>query len=470
VSIAARVAEARLGRAKFLQWFQDTLATGKRLPVLAANDPSVLRWRLCLLMFLQYAPAGAVLPMFTRHLKELQFTPVEIGLACATQSLAGLLATSLAGQLADRWVASERCLAAFSFGSSLLLWLLADLTTFPAVFAITLAFWLLMVPAFTLGTSLCFHHLAAAGCGFGPIRMWGTIGWVVAVWLLSFWLENPAGLSWLRDWLKPDGPETRLIDVLLIDGLNDPVALDWLRAWFRPQAQLSDKFRLAAVLSLILAAYSLTLPHTPPSRGGSSWLAPLAALTLVGRRDFAVYLAITLGIVVTIPFSSQLTPLLLNRLGLPDSWLARTLTIAQSTEIIVLAVLPWIMDRLGDRWTMIVGLVGWVIGLIALTIGSPLALVAGSLTMNGLCIGCYLVAGQVFINRHAPADIRASAQGVFAITTGVGNLIGNVLVGRVHFWANEEFAPTFAVGAILAAALTCVFLIGFREPVASASS
>jgi MFS family permease len=410
--------------------------------VLAANDPSVLRWRLCLLMFLQYAPAGAVLPMFTRHLKELQFTPEEIGLACATQSLAGLLATSLAGQLADRWVASERCLAAFSFGSSLLLWLLADLTTFPAVFGITLVFWLLMVPAFTLGTSLCFHHLAAAGCGFGPIRMWGTIGWVAAVWLLSFWLDNPAGLGWLRDWLKP----------------------------LSPAARLSDQFRLAAVLSLLLAAYSLTLPHTPPARGGASWLAPLAALKLLSRHSFAVYLAITLGIVVTIPFSSQLTPLLLNRLGLPDAWLARTLTIAQSTEIIVLAVLPWIMDRLGDRWTMIVGLVSWVIGLIALTIGSPLALVAGSLTMNGLCIGCYLVAGQVFINRHAPADIRASAQGVFAIATGVGNLIGNVLVGRVHSWANEEFAPTFAVGATLAAALTCVFLIGFREPVVSASS
>ncbi|MBL8794775.1 MAG: MFS transporter [Planctomycetia bacterium] len=401
--------------------------------MLAANDPSVLRWRLSLLMFLQYAPAGAVLPMFTRHLKELQFTPVEIGLACATQSLAGLLATSFAGQLADRWVATERCLAVFSFAASVLLWLLADLTTFPAVFALSLVFWLLMVPVLTLGTSLCFHHLAAAGSGFGPVRMWGTVGWVAAVWLLSGWLDNPTALELLRVRLRPSDPDARL----------------------------ADMFRLAAALTFVLGLYSLTLPHTPPSRGGAHWLAPLAALKLLRRRSFAVYLAITLGIVATIPFSSQLTPLLLNREGVPDTWLARTLTIAQSTEIIVLAVLPWLMERLGDRTTMLVGLVGWTLGLGALTIGEPVLLVAGSLTMNGLCIGCYVVAGQVFINRQAPADIRASVQGLFAITTGLGNLIGNILVGKVHAWADEAFTPTFAVACATAAVLTCVFLVGF---------
>src|ERR1700691_3740431 len=77
----------------------------------AKKGPSSLRWRLTVLMFLLYAPAGAVVPLFSLHLKELQFAPVDLGWACATQSLGALIAPLVAGQIADRWVASERCLA-----------------------------------------------------------------------------------------------------------------------------------------------------------------------------------------------------------------------------------------------------------------------------------------------------------------------------------------------------------------------
>jgi MFS family permease len=94
-------------------------------------------------------------------------------------------------------------------------------------------------------------------------------------------------------------------------------------------------------------------------------------------------------------------------------------------------------------------------------IGEPRSLVIASLTMNGLCVCCYLVAGQVFINRHAHGDIRASAQGLFTFSNGIGLLAGNLLVGAVRELVDQRFPPTFAVGAAGSLLLTVVFFLGF---------
>jgi NHS family xanthosine MFS transporter len=101
-----------------------------------------LRFRLSLLMFLQYAVPGAWVPLFSLRLTELAFTQVEIGWAGATYALAALATPFLAGQLADRWFAAERCLACFSLTAGCLLWLLAGLTEPAAVSATALVFFL----------------------------------------------------------------------------------------------------------------------------------------------------------------------------------------------------------------------------------------------------------------------------------------------------------------------------------------
>jgi MFS family permease len=392
-----------------------------------------MRWRLSLFMFLLYAPGGAVLPLFSLHLKDLQFTPQEVGWIFAAQPLASLIGPLLAGQLADRWFSTERCLAVCSFSSAVVIWLLADLETFPDVFSLNFAFWLLMGPALTLGVSLCFAHLRGPDGDFGPIRMWGTVGWVVPVWLLSFWFDNPAWLTPVYEWLRPDNP----------------------------QSTFSDMFRLAALLSAVLGVYCLTLPHTPPAQTGRSMLAPLAAMKLLRRPAFALYTVVTLGVCVTLPFTGQVTPLLLEYLGVPRPWLARSLTIAQSTEIVTLGLLPMFLLRLGTRGTMRLGLVAWVTALILLMIGHPLGLVMSSMTLNGLYICGFLVAGQVFVHRQARGDIRASAQALLTFSNAIGLLIGNVLVGVVRSWANEAFPPTFGVAAGIALFLLLVFLVGF---------
>src|SRR5262249_11388299 len=149
---------------------------------------------LSLLMFLQYAPQGALVPLFSLRLQELGFSPIAMGYACSTQALAQLVGPFVAGQLADRWFSAERCLFVCALGASGLLWLLAELTSPAAVFAVSLAFWLVMGPASTLGTGLSFAHLRS-GPEFGKVRLWGTIGWVASGWLVGLGLSNAGWIS-----------------------------------------------------------------------------------------------------------------------------------------------------------------------------------------------------------------------------------------------------------------------------------
>jgi MFS family permease len=388
-----------------------------------------LRWRLSLLMFLYYAIQGAFVPLFSLRLKELGLTPLEMGWACATQALATLVAPLVAGQVADRWFPAERCLAICSLLSAVLLWVLADLVSAAAIFTVSLALWLVLGPASTLCTALSFAHLAQHGRQFGPIRLWGTVGWVMSGWLVGYRLSQPA---WLDHWATA------------------------------PISGLADAFRIAALLAFTLSAYALTLPHTPPQRRLGDWLAPLAAMRLLGDPPFAVFWLCLLGVCVTLPFTTQVTPLLLAHLGIPRPWISPTLTLGQSMEIVSLALLPMLLLRLGVRRTMLLGLAAWALLLVILWRGEPVWLVVASLSLNGLCICCFIVAGQVFANGRARADVRVSVQALLNVTSGLGLLAGNLLVGWVRLQTQEEFPATFRISAVIAGALLFIFYLGFR--------
>ena len=403
-----------------------------------------LRWRLCLLMFLYYAIQGAFVPLFSLRLQELGLTPLEMGWACATQALATVVAPLVAGQVADRWFPAERCLAVCSLLSGILLWILADLASAVAIFTISLALWLVLAPASTLSTALSFAHLPHQGRHFGPIRLWGTVGWVVAGWLVGFRLGQPA---WSGQWF----------------------------AWphlLTPTSGLADTFRVASLSAFILSAYALTLPHTPPQRRLGDWLAPLAAASLLCDRPFAIFWLCALGVCVTLPFTTQVTPLLLEHLGIPRPWISPTLTLGQSMEIVSLALLPMFLLRLGIRRTMLLGLGAWALLLAMLTRGEPVWLVVASLSLNGLCICCFIVAGQVFANGRAREDVRVSVQALLNVTSGLGLLGGNLLVGWVRRQTEEEFPPTFRIAAVIAGVLVLLFFLSFSpgQPEQSGSS
>jgi hypothetical protein len=307
-----------------------------------------------------------------------------------------------------------------------------------------------MVPAVTLGTSLSFRQLAAPERDFGRVRLWGTIGWMCPGFLLAMWFENPPWLCALHEWLR-----------------GEPTV-----------SELADSLRLAAMLAFALSLYALTLPHTPPFRKDAAvvplrrWFsaldAPLRALRLCRRGSFAVYCLCSWGLYVTISFNAQITPFLFEQLGFGPAAISRLLPIAQGTEFLTLAFLPMFLLRFSLRGTMFLGLAAWAAAMSILSLGQPSWLVIGSLGLNGICVCCFMVVGQLYVNGQASADIRASAQGLLTFINGLGLLVGHLLVGWLRWYAEGELRTAFVTAAALAAALVVIFFVGFSSAAASA--
>lgn len=361
--------------------------------------------------------------------KALLFGPRETAWCCATQAIACVVGPLVAGQLADRYFPSERCITVCSLIAGTALLILGQLTAPFAVFLATLVFWLSITPVFTLGTALCFAHLPHPDRQFGPTRMWGTVGWVSAALFLFLWCQP----HWLWEMLRVFGTDHRL----------------------------TDSYGIGAGLSFLLAFYSLTLPHTPPQRQASTWLAPLGAMRLLRRPAFAVYFACVFGLYMTLPFSTQVTPLLVIDLGVPEPDLPLWLTMSQSAEVLTLAILPFLVYKFGVRACMIVGMTAWLGYMSIQAVGEPLPLVISSLVLNGLFITCFVVAGQVFLNRHAHGEVRASAQALLVCVMGVGLFLGNLLVGEVRAFSSDNYSVTFSVAVAITLAALLVFLFGF---------
>jgi hypothetical protein len=267
------------------------------------------------------------------------------------------------------------------------------------------------------------------------VRLWGTVGWVIPGLLLGYWFTDPKWLCWIVMLFSPA----------------------------RCSSELADAFRLGALVSFALGLYALALPETPPHRPVGTWLAGLAALQLLRQRRFAIYCASALVLSVTLPFGQQGIPLLLEELGVPRPWLSPAMTIAQSTEIGTLALLPMFLLRLGIRGTMRLGLLAWTLALSVMAVGWPLGLVIAVLGCNGLCICCFQVAGQVFVNSKAQGDFRASAQALLTFVNGIGLLLGNLLVAEVRRQTEGALPATFGVGAGLAVFLLGFFFVGFND-------
>jgi predicted MFS family arabinose efflux permease len=382
-------------------------------------------------MFFLYAVPGAWMPLLSlRCEEELHFGPLQTACAFASWAIGCLVASLIAGQIADRWLSLERCLALGSIIVGTLLFAQAEATTplWVCVFAVGQC--LFMAPMVTLGATLCLAHLDDPE-QFGRVRLWGTVGWVLPGLLLGLWLREPGWLVPLLHWLGRNGNT------------------------------VADSQRLAGLLAFALGIYSWTLPHTPPLRRAGSWLAPLESVYLLRQRPFAVFCVCSLLLNISVPFSTQQAALLLRHLGLDREWVGPALTIAQWSEVAVLWLLPLISLRLGTRATLLTGLVVWAAGQCLLALGNPLWLMAASLAANGFMIGCFWVRGQVFIAHEAGAEIRSSAQGLVAMLNGAGLLLGHFLVGWVRQLAGSDFTVPFAVSATLALATALLFAAGF---------
>ena len=393
----------------------------------------LVKVRLAAMMFLEYFIWGAwYVTVGTWLGRTLHLSGTQIGLVAGTTAVGAIVSPFLAGWLADRFFATQHLLAALHAAGAALLFLASQRTSFAPLYWLVLGYACAYMPTLALTNSLAFRQMSEPKTEFGPIRVLGTAGWIVAG--------------------------------LIVGGLK-------LEATAVP-------LRIAAVCSLLLAAYALTLPHTPalkqPGTFSFKKLLPAEAIKLLAEPSFAVFVLASFLICIPLQFYYAFTNLFLNEIGILNA--AGTMTGGQLSELFCMLLIPWFFRRLGVKYMLIAGMAAWALRYALFAFGnrgSGLWMLYGGILLHGICYDFFFVTGQIYVDRKAPQASRAAAQGMLTlITYGAGMLVGSWLSGQVvdryatvaaDGAATHAWKPIWLISASLSAVILTLFWFAFED-------
>ncbi len=376
-----------------------------------------LRVQLSVMFFLQYAVLGAWAPVLWPYLVGpppvgLGLTPVQASVIYGMTSLAMLFAPFVGGQIADRWVPTQWILVAVNVACGVVLLAASQQRTFAGLAVLWGVNAVLSGSAGALPNSLAFHHLRDAEREFGGVRVAGSLGYIASGWGLSLW----------RSLVQRSG--------------GAPVGGDCLV--------------LAGGCALAMGVACLFLPHTPPSRDAGGRPALVKALGLFRSGRFVVFIVLCVVTAVGIQtYYMAAGEFLEQGVGIARAHVPAVLTVAQVAELFTTALLLGVvLGRLGYRRALALGAAAWAVRYLVFSLHQwlPWQVVAGSIALHGIAFPFYYVVAQLFVNRLAPADIRASAQALPTLATfGLGTFLGTQLGGFVI----GAFTTSSAAGGIV---------------------
>jgi len=389
------------------------------------------RPKLFIMMVLEYVIWGAWLPLIFTYLPSLGFTPLQQSAILNAFPVAAVVAMFFSNQFADRNFAAEKFLAFSQLIGGAAMIGLAFTRDFWTFFALMLVHCLFYVPTLSIANSITFILVDWAKVSATP-----THGFL--------------------DWLQ----------TVLGSGLSGAELQRGIR-W---------TYVVSGIASLLLAAFSLVLPHTPPKKAekAANKLAWLEAMRLLARPFVLVLWVVTFAdtFVLNAYFNWAGSFLGSPQVGIKGNWIMPIMSIGQVAEILTMAVLGVTLKRFGWRLTMIVGILGHVLrfGVFAF-FPQATGLIILVFILHGICYAFFFAAVYIFVDEYFPKDARASAQGLFNVMIlGVGVVVANTLCPRLmtDYTANgfTDFRTLFVFAGGVALAAAIALALFFHPPAA----
>jgi nucleoside transporter len=389
--------------------------------------------KLFVMMVLEFFIWGAWLPLIWGYMGKdgLNFTDAQITWVGSAFAISSILGIFFSNQFADRNFAAEKFMSFSHLVGGMAILGMYWAKDFPTFFGLMLVHSMLYVPTISVSNSIAFTHLKDAQKEFGLVRMGGTIGWMLAAWPLYFVLEGKQGAE----------------------------AVEASR----------NIFLVAGISSLVLAVFSLSLPHTPPkpAKAGESGFAWLHAVKFL-KKPFLLVLFIVTFIDSTIHNGYFLMAggfLGSSTVGIDAQWIMPVMSIGQIAEIVTMAMLGWFLSRMGWKTTMILGVLGHAARFAVFAfMPENQTMIILVQVLHGVCYAFFFATLYIFIDAAFPKDVRSSAQGLFnLLVLGLGDLAakwifiplqGSLTTDGVVNYRELFLWPT---GMSLAAALLLLF-------------
>jgi len=387
------------------------------------------------MMFLEFFIWGAwFVTLGTFMGNNLSATGAETGMAYSTQSWGAIIAPFIIGLIADRFFNAEKILGVLHIIGAVLMYMMFQANDFTTFYPYVLGYMIAYMPTLALVNSVAFKQMKDPAKEFSFIRVWGTIGWILAGLLISYYFH----------W----------------DSKENAAA-----------GMLQNTFLMTAIVSVVLGVFSFFLPKTPPSIGKDdtvtiSSILGLDALKLLKDRNFLVFFISSVLICIPLAFYYQNANPFLSEIGVENP--TGKMTIGQASEVVFMLLLPFFFKKFGFKKTILVGMLAWVLRYILFAYGNSgemaFMLITG-IALHGICYDFFFVSGQIYTDSKAGDKVKSAAQGLITLATyGVGMLVGfwvagkivdaNVLADASHGWQDVWLFPAlFALGVFVIFAL-----------------
>jgi nucleoside transporter len=399
---------------------------------------SSIRVQLSTMMFLEFFIWGAWFVTLGTFLgANLHTTGGQTANVFSTQSWGAIIAPFIIGLIADRYVNAEKILGFLHLVGAVLMYKLYTATDYSNFYPYVLAYMILYMPTLALVNSVSFNQMTNPEKQFSNIRVFGTIGWIVAGLLISF----------VFHW---DNQENTA------DGM------------------LKNTFLMAGIASAVLGFMSFLLPKTPPVKSPGEKVSirqilGLDALRLLKDANFLIFFISSILICIPLAFYYQNAHPFITKIGIADP--TGKMAMGQVSEVLFMLLLPVFFTRFGFKKTILVGMLAWAIryALFAFGNGGDLSfMIILGILLHGICYDFFFVSGQIYTNAKAGEKYKSAAQGLITLATyGVGMLIGFEIAGKITdaYTTGDtmDYKMIWIIPAAIAAAVFLLFAVAFRE-------